>query len=87
MFFRYINSLTDSEQEFAKDLAFHIVRCQQSHMVISPWALIASVIMQNREGIPLRQLVKEVDWLKRQGGNFGAYVDWPGSYCGFLCFS
>jgi len=60
------------------DLAFHIVKQQQRHLVISPWSLMAAILMQNREGISIRQLVKEADWLKRQAYNLGAYVDWPG---------
>ena len=77
---RYINSLTDAEQELTQQLAFRIVRKQQANMVISPWALMATVLMQNRDGILAKQLVKETEWLKRQAANLGAYVDWPGNY-------
>lgn len=75
---RYINSVNKSEMKLINDLAFHIVKQQQRHMVISPWSLMAAVLMQNREGISIRQLAKEADWLKRQAYNLGAYVDWPG---------
>ena len=75
---RYINNLQDPEQYLMKQLAYKLVRQQQAHMVISPWALMATVLMQNRDGIQLKLLLKEVDWLKRQAYNFGAYVDWPG---------
>ena len=47
-------------------------------MAISPWSIIASVLLQNLEGISMKQLLKEVDWLKRQASNLGAYIDWPG---------
>ena len=47
-------------------------------MAISPWSIIASVLLQNLEGISVKQLMKEVDWLKRQASNLGAYIDWPG---------
>ena len=77
---RYINDLTDDEQELTRQLAYHIVRRQQKHMVISPWALVATVLMQNRDGIPTRQLIRETEWLKRQASNLGAYVDWPGGF-------
>jgi hypothetical protein len=46
-------------------------------MVISPWALIATVMIQNREGIYLTDLMKDVEWLKRNVANLGGYVDWP----------
>ena len=47
-------------------------------MIITPWALISTVLMQNRDGIPVKDLVREVEWLKRHGSNLGFYVDWPG---------
>lgn len=75
---RYINSVSGEEMKLINDLAFHIVKQQQRHLVISPWSLMAAILMQNREGISIRQLVKEADWLKRQAYNLGAYVDWPG---------
>ena len=78
--FSYINNLTKEEAELTRHLAFEIVRKQQRHMVVSPWALIASVLMQSRDGISVRELVRETDWLKRQTVNVGAYVDWPGTY-------
>ncbi|CAH1793298.1 unnamed protein product [Owenia fusiformis] len=74
---RYIASLTDQEQRLIEELAYHMVIRQQQNMVISPWALCAAVLMQNREGIRFKQLVKEVDWLKRQAAVLGTYVDWP----------
>ncbi|WAR19959.1 GNPAT-like protein, partial [Mya arenaria] len=46
-------------------------------MAISPWSIIAAVLLQNMDGIPLKQLLKEVEWLKRQASNLGAYIDWP----------
>ena len=54
------------------------MRRQQGHMIITPWALISTVLMQNRDGIPVKDLVREVEWLKRHGSNLGFYVDWPG---------
>lgn len=54
-------------------------------MAIAPWSMIAAVLLQNMEGIPMKQLIKEVDWLKRQASNLGAYIDWPGMYFTKLC--
>jgi glycerol-3-phosphate O-acyltransferase len=76
---RYINNLTDKEQMVTKELAYKIVLVQQQHLVISPWSLIAAVLMQTREGISFHQLIKEVEWLKQQVYNLGGYVDWPGN--------
>jgi len=80
MLFRYINSVNRDEMNLIQDVAFDVVRQHQRHMVVSPWALMATVLIQNREGISVLQLVKETDWLKRQAQNYGAYVDWPGMY-------
>jgi len=76
--YRYINSLNKEETLLIGDLALEVVRRHQRHMVISPWSLIATILIQSRDGISIRQLIKESDWLKRQAQNFGAYVDWPG---------
>ena len=70
--------MTKEEAALTRSLAFEIVRKQQRHMVVSPWALMASVLMQSRDGVTVRQLVRETEWLKRQTVNLGAYVDWPG---------
>ncbi|XP_064601492.1 dihydroxyacetone phosphate acyltransferase-like [Liolophura sinensis] len=75
---RYIASLSADEQELVHKFGHHVVLAQLKHMVISPWALISAVLLQNKEGILVKQLVKEVEWLKRQASNLGAYIDWPG---------
>jgi len=77
---RYINSLNKAETRLIHDLSFEVVGRQQRHMVITPWSLIATIFMQSRDGISVKQLIGECDWLKRQAQNFGAYVDWPGNY-------
>ncbi|XP_005103445.1 dihydroxyacetone phosphate acyltransferase [Aplysia californica] len=76
---RYMASLTHQEQDIIKKLAHQMVLTHQKHMVVSPWAMMAMVLMQSQEGITLRQLAREVDWLKRQAANLGAYIDWPAS--------
>ncbi|RUS83045.1 hypothetical protein EGW08_009184 [Elysia chlorotica] len=76
---RYIASLTNQEQDLIKKLGHHMVLTQQKHMVVSPWSLMASVLMQSQGGVSLRQLAKEVEWVKRQASNLGAYCDWPAS--------
>ena len=65
-----------------KDLSHHMVLRQQQHLVISPWSLMATVLVQNRDGITVKDLIKEVEWLKRQCYNLGTYVDWPGEKLG-----
>ncbi|XP_059144177.1 dihydroxyacetone phosphate acyltransferase-like [Physella acuta] len=76
---RYIASLTNQEQDLIKKLGHHMVLTHQKHMVVSPWSMMAAVLMQSQGGISLRQLAKEVEWVKRQASNMGAYIDWPAS--------
>jgi len=76
---RYINRLTELEIELTRNLAHFIVREQQKNMVISPWCLISTILIQNFDGISKNKLVKEVMWLKRHANNLGAHVDWPGN--------
>ena len=78
--YRYIASLTFQEQALIQKLGYDITLQQLRNMAISPWSIIAAVLLQNLEGIPLKQLLKEVEWLKRQASNLGAYIDWPGIY-------
>ena len=63
-----------------KNLSHHMVLRQQQHLVISPWSLMATVLVQNRDGITVKALIKEVEWLKRQCYNLGTYLDWPGMW-------
>lgn len=75
---RYIASLTFQEQALIQKFGYEVTLQQLRNMAISPWSIIAAVLLQNLEGIPLKHLLKEVDWLKRQASNLGAYIDWPG---------
>ncbi|CAI9730249.1 dihydroxyacetone phosphate acyltransferase-like [Octopus vulgaris] len=74
---RYISSVSLGEQKLIMRLSYQILLCQQKYFVVSPWSMIAAVLMQNKEGISFKQLVKQVEWLKRQASNLGAYIDWP----------
>ncbi|XP_052769101.1 dihydroxyacetone phosphate acyltransferase-like isoform X2 [Mya arenaria] len=74
---RYIASLTIQEQALVHKLSYDVTLQQIRNMAISPWSIIAAVLLQNMDGIPLKQLLKEVEWLKRQASNLGAYIDWP----------
>ncbi|ESO96500.1 hypothetical protein LOTGIDRAFT_159917 [Lottia gigantea] len=76
---RYIASLSQEEQELIRSLSHHIILKHQKNMVISPWSLIASILVQCKEGITISQLIKEVEWLKRQASSIGGYIDWPGN--------
>ncbi|XP_063426368.1 dihydroxyacetone phosphate acyltransferase-like [Mytilus trossulus] len=76
---RYIASLSDDENKLIQNLGYKVLLLHQEHMVISPWSLMAAVLVQNKDGIKIKQLEKEVEWIKRQATNLGAYIDWPGN--------
>lgn len=48
---RYIASLTNQEQDLIKHLGHHMVLTQQKHMVVSPWSMMAVVLMQDRKSV------------------------------------
>ncbi|XP_074649512.1 dihydroxyacetone phosphate acyltransferase-like [Tubulanus polymorphus] len=75
---RHLSKVTKAETDLCQDLAYTLVREHQKHMCISPWALIATILLQNKDGIYLNDLLREVVWLKRSVINLDGYVDWPG---------
>lgn len=78
LFYRYIVSLTQEEQQLIHLLGHHIVQIHQHNMVISPWVMIAAVLVQSQQGVMVKEMVREVEWVKRLASNLGAYIDWPG---------
>lgn len=78
IYFRYIVSLFKEEIEFFKILGYDVVMKYLKYMVIFFWFLIVFVLVQNKEGIIVKQLIREVEWIKRQVFNLGVYIDWLG---------
>ncbi|XP_071963350.1 dihydroxyacetone phosphate acyltransferase-like [Antedon mediterranea] len=74
---RFLFSLTKSDQRFIFELAYTVLLEQQKTLVISPWVLIASLLLQSPGGIPLEYLCKRVEWLKDIFVNLGGNVKWP----------
>nr|XP_015200516.1 PREDICTED: dihydroxyacetone phosphate acyltransferase isoform X1 [Lepisosteus oculatus] len=64
-------------QAFVNDTAFKIVRLQEENMVLRPWVLVASILMQNLGGIDLSLLTEKTAWLRSIAQSFGAFLDWP----------
>ncbi len=70
--------MSDEEQEFVHDVAYTTQIQQIKHMVISPWILCASIIMQkSHQGISFDDLCKDAEWLKGVAVSLGAHVYWP----------
>ncbi|XP_072032071.1 dihydroxyacetone phosphate acyltransferase-like [Amphiura filiformis] len=75
---RFIFSLSDEEQEFVRDMAYTTQLQQIKYMVVSPWILCASLIMQKtQQGISFDELCKDAEWLKGVVVSIGAHVYWP----------
>lgn len=52
-------------------------------MVLKPWVLLASLLLQNQaagqnRGVPLDELIQQAVWLRDLCRQFGAFLHWPG---------
>ncbi|XP_072849912.2 dihydroxyacetone phosphate acyltransferase isoform X2 [Pogona vitticeps] len=68
-------------QEFVSDTAFKIELLQIENMVLSPWILVAVVLLQNLPAIDFEHLVEKTVWLKGLTQAFGGFLDWPDNLC------
>ncbi|XP_062857176.1 dihydroxyacetone phosphate acyltransferase [Trichomycterus rosablanca] len=68
---------TTDTQVFVNDVAYHLVRLQEQNMVLKPWALICTLLLQNPDGMELTELTQQADWLRSLALSFGAFLDWP----------
>ncbi|XP_029965972.1 dihydroxyacetone phosphate acyltransferase [Salarias fasciatus] len=74
----------DDVHGFVKDSAYRLVRAQEENMVLKPWVLIASLLLQNQNqdqdrdpGVPLEQLTQQAVWLRDLSRQCGAFLHWP----------
>ncbi|KAG1964801.1 glycerol-3-phosphate acyltransferase 1, mitochondrial [Pimephales promelas] len=75
---RFIPQKPSTENhEFLKETAFRLVRIQEENMVLKPWVLIATLLLQNPDGLDLSSLTEQTDWLRHLALAFGAFLDWP----------
>ncbi|XP_068433080.1 dihydroxyacetone phosphate acyltransferase isoform X1 [Clinocottus analis] len=65
-------------------LAHLMVRIQEEGSVLSPWSLMACLLLQapatvlTEEGLPWQQLTEKTIWLRKLALDFGARLNWPG---------
>lgn len=73
---------------FVNDSAYKLVRAQEENMVLKPWVLLASLLLQNhqqnqvveqKQGITLDELTAQAVWLRDLSRQYGAFLDWPGT--------
>ncbi|KAF6735840.1 Dihydroxyacetone phosphate acyltransferase [Oryzias melastigma] len=67
---------------FVNDAAYRLVRAQEDNMVLKPWVLLASLLLQNQaagknQGVPLGELIQQAVWLRDLCRQFGAFLHWP----------
>ncbi|KAM9354740.1 dihydroxyacetone phosphate acyltransferase isoform 2-T2 [Pholidichthys leucotaenia] len=65
-------------------LAHLMVRTQEEGSLISPWSLMACLLLQapapvlTEEGLPWHHLTEKTLWLRKLALDFGAHLNWPG---------
>ncbi|XP_028903351.1 dihydroxyacetone phosphate acyltransferase isoform X2 [Ornithorhynchus anatinus] len=62
---------------FANDVAFRVELLQIENMALSPWTLVATVLLQNLPALDLTLLVEKTLWLKGLIQAFGGFLVWP----------
>ncbi|XP_023652939.2 dihydroxyacetone phosphate acyltransferase [Paramormyrops kingsleyae] len=64
-------------QVFVNDVAYKMVRLQEESMVLRPWVLVATILLQNPHGVEAVWLAEQTAWLRGLAQAFGAFLDWP----------
>uniref|UniRef100_A0A8C9YAM9 Glyceronephosphate O-acyltransferase n=1 Tax=Sander lucioperca TaxID=283035 RepID=A0A8C9YAM9_SANLU len=73
---------------FVNDSAYRLVRAQEENMVLKPWVLVASLLLQyhhqnqaagQKRGIALGELTAQAVWLRDLSRQYGAFLHWPGT--------
>lgn len=69
-------------QSFVNDSAYRLVRAQEENMVLKPWVLLASLLLQDQaagqnQGMTLEELSAQATWLRDLSREYGAFLHWP----------
>lgn len=68
--------------------AYRLLRAQEENMVLKPWVLLSSLLLQDHQqkppagqnrGTPLEQLTARAVWLRDLSRQCGAFLHWPGT--------
>ncbi|KAM3861224.1 dihydroxyacetone phosphate acyltransferase [Diretmus argenteus] len=77
---------SEETQSFVNDTAYRLVRAQEENMVLKPWVLLASLLLQNlhqsqvtgqQHGVALDELSEQAVWLRGLCREYGAFLHWP----------
>ncbi|KAM9613042.1 dihydroxyacetone phosphate acyltransferase isoform 3-T3 [Trichechus inunguis] len=75
---RYIPQKQSAEMHaFVTEVAYKIQLLQIENMVLSPWALTVTVLLQNLPSMNFDALVAKTLWLKGLTQAFGGFLTWP----------
>ncbi|TNN49118.1 Dihydroxyacetone phosphate acyltransferase [Liparis tanakae] len=79
---RQFNLPGEDVHGFVNDSAYKLVRAQEENMVLKPWVLLASLLLQNQaagqnRGLALDQLTAQAVWLRDLSRQYGAFLHWP----------
>lgn len=89
LFFRHIPKRPGEDiNKFVIELAYQLVQNQQANMVLNPFVLLATLLLQNhhqslasgqKPGMKLQELTDRALWLRDLSRLFGACLQWPGT--------
>lgn len=71
---------SEDVQTFVNDAAYRLVRAQEENMVLKPWVLLASILLQTEDlerGVPLAELTDQALWLRDLCRQYGGFLHWP----------
>ncbi|NXY91389.1 GNPAT acyltransferase, partial [Alcedo cyanopectus] len=68
-------------QEFVSDVAYKMELLQIENMVLSPWVLVAAILLQNLPAMDFELLIEKTLWLKGLTQTFGGFIEWPDTLC------
>ncbi|XP_060769839.1 dihydroxyacetone phosphate acyltransferase [Neoarius graeffei] len=64
-------------QEFVGDVAHLLVQLQEQGLVLSPWSLMALILLQNPDGVDWNTFMQKTLRLRTLAAQLGARIDWP----------
>ncbi|XP_066092120.1 dihydroxyacetone phosphate acyltransferase isoform X2 [Saccopteryx bilineata] len=75
---RYIpQQPSEDMRAFVTEVAYRMQLLQIQNLVLSPWVLIAAVLLQNQPSMCFDMLVEKTLWLKGLTQTFGGFLMWP----------
>ncbi|XP_036210632.1 dihydroxyacetone phosphate acyltransferase [Myotis myotis] len=75
---RYIpQKQSEDTQAFVTEVAYRMQLLQIQNLVLSPWVLVATVLLQHRPAMDFDALMEKTLWLKGLTLAFGGFLMWP----------